>query len=177
MMAVQSHANQTSLTHKQAVQIQGHLIDSLTLAKVIDLVQSQGGDYHLNHLAIGHLKNELSTVMLTIEAESAEKLNTILESLTPYGVKKAHLNSVQTATCQQAGVAPKGALLQSGLPAQLFWNDQWLKVDNSAGHLVVVLDSANQTARLVPQSQLKTGDVVVLGSDAIAWEAPSQTVS
>jgi hypothetical protein len=156
-----------SYAFKQAVQLQGHLIDSLTLAKVIDLIQSQGGDYHLNQLTIGQRKNQLSTVMLTVEAASESSLQSILGSLSPYGVQVSQTRNVQTSKCTQAGTAPEGALLHFNLPTQAQVSGQWVEINHQAGHLVVVLKNGQPS--LVAEHQLQVGDDVVTGTQGLLW--------
>lgn len=156
-----------SYAYKQAVQLQGHLIDSLTLAKVIDLIQSQGGDYHLNQLTIGQRKNQLSTVMLTVEATSDSSLQSILESLSPYGVQASQSRDIQISKCIESGIAPEGSLIHFNLPTQAQVAGQWVNINHQAGHLVVVLKEGQPS--LVAEHQLQVGDDVVTGTQGLLW--------
>ena len=50
------------------VRLSGHLIDSLTLTKVIDLILKAGGSYELNKLEVARDKNDISVAILTVTA-------------------------------------------------------------------------------------------------------------
>jgi N-dimethylarginine dimethylaminohydrolase len=74
----------TPVTYQSTVELRGHLLDSLTLAKVLDKIQSHHAGYQVHNLQVGNRKDHLSSVSLTIQADSTDHLNRVLEALKPY---------------------------------------------------------------------------------------------
>ncbi|MBX2859607.1 MAG: hypothetical protein KTR14_00100 [Vampirovibrio sp.] len=68
----------------QQIELTGHLIDSLTLAKVLDVINAAGGEYTLDDIQIGSQKQDFSLVQLTIEAPAEKVLKVILDRIKPY---------------------------------------------------------------------------------------------
>jgi N-dimethylarginine dimethylaminohydrolase len=72
------------VTYQSTVELRGHLLDSLTLAKVLDKIQSHHAGYQVHNLQVGNRKDHLSSVSLTIQADSTDHLNQVLDALQPY---------------------------------------------------------------------------------------------
>lgn len=156
-------------SYEMTVELQGHLIDSLTLAKVIDLIQEFGGDYELNHLWIGHRKNELSLVNLTILAPSQKKLEEILVQVRPYGAHPVVNLEVNLEPCLRDGHVPPQAVIPLTLPRELRFAGQTIPVEGDSFQWAVVFDPNTKTANLKRVADIKKGDQVVMGSQGLDW--------
>lgn len=77
------------MTHpiEKTVTLSGHLIDSLTLAKVIDVIESHQCEFEVDDLHIGRRKADLSDVTLQIFAPDEATFQTLLDALSVYGAK------------------------------------------------------------------------------------------
>jgi hypothetical protein len=67
------------------VELKGHIFDSLTLSKIMDVILSNNADCEVEDIKIGLKKNDLSSVRIRITADSAEILNKILEKIKKHG--------------------------------------------------------------------------------------------
>jgi hypothetical protein len=77
------------MTRYQAkFELKGHILDSLTLSKVIDLIQQNGLDYELSHLRIGQDKADLSSATLVLYSESEAQLSLVAKELSPHGAEQ-----------------------------------------------------------------------------------------
>ena len=151
----------------QTIEFRGHLIDSLTLSKITDLIQLMGGHYRLNDIRIGTLKKDISSVNLTVFAESDDKLKELLSTLSYYGALPSGNANVEVVPCPQDGVLPEEAFSVK-LPGRIHYEGQWL--DLHAGHsLAIVIDAAGGQATLKTADQLCKGDQVVSGTQGIEW--------
>ena len=65
----------------RTIELSGHIIDSLTLPKTMDLVMAKGGDFDIVEFEIGKRKSDISTAKMVISADTPEKLNMILDEL------------------------------------------------------------------------------------------------
>lgn len=148
----------------RTVELKGHVIDSLTLSKVIDLVQQLGGDYRLNDIRVGSLKKDVSSLNLTLLAPDANTLNQLLEAVVPYGAV-VEASDAETVSCQKAGVLPEEAYLVK-LPKQVLQNGTWVSVEGG-GDWTLRLHQGK--AQLVPVVSLQVGDPVVRGTHGLDW--------
>jgi hypothetical protein len=73
----------------QTVHFVGHIIDSLTLSKVLDLILRDGGHYEITHIDIGKTRQDTSHAELTVSAPDAAQLERILQSIQKHGVTMA----------------------------------------------------------------------------------------
>jgi hypothetical protein len=153
----------TALT--RTVELKGHLIDSLTLSKVIDRVQQLGGDYRLNDIRIGSLKKDITAINMTLSAPDEALLKAILEMLTPYGAFPAEQENVSTVVCDADGQAPESAY-QVKLPTQAHVDGNWIPV--AQGGVWVMVLNGNE-AVMKPLSAVRRGDALVRGTQGLHW--------
>ena len=67
------------------VQISGHIIDSLILPKVLDLIVSLGAEFEILDIQIGHRRSDRSHARIKVEASSPDLLNTVLAKIREHG--------------------------------------------------------------------------------------------
>lgn len=150
----------------ETVELKGHLIDSLTLSKVIDRVQQLGGDYQLNDIRVGSLKKDISSINMTLHAPDQQTMDKLLEAIAPYGaVRGSDHEEPQTVTCQKAGELPSGAYGVK-LPKRVFHEGGWQTVANG-GLWALVLEG--NTPRIKPVIDLQPGDILVSGTHGLQW--------
>lgn len=147
------------------VELKGHLIDSLTLSKVIDRVQQLGGDYRLNDIRIGSLKKDISAISMTLIAKDAQSLQQLLTAITPYGATPEENDAVNTMVCSQDGVCPDEAYVVR-LPQQAHVEGAWKALTNG-GQWVLALNDGQPMMK--PVSQLRKGDLLVCGTHGLQW--------
>ncbi len=154
-------------TFYQHVEFSGHLLDSLTLSKVIDRIQQAGCDYHINDIRIGSQKHDISSINLTLYAPDEARLHTLMEALTPYGAVPVEHQSVATSKLTVTDVPPANAFTIR-FPKRIRFQDRWLEVDARAP-MVITVDETRQTARLTPISEVAVGTDLVAGAQGIEW--------
>ncbi|MBI3355827.1 MAG: TIGR00300 family protein, partial [Nitrospirae bacterium] len=70
-------------TAQETVLISGHIIDSLLLAKVLDIILMMGGTFDLEDVHIGKTREEPSHAHIVIRAASKAVLDDILKAIQP----------------------------------------------------------------------------------------------
>lgn len=158
-------------TLSQTIELKGHLIDSLTLSKVIDRIQQLGGDYQLNDIRIGSLKKDISAITMTLLAPNQALMQQLLESLTPYGIAQTETANATFTVCTQDGEAPENAY-QIKHPHQL-QHKGVLRPIQQGGTWVIVLenDSTQQpNAVLKPLHAVRKGDQLLQGTQGLHWQ-------
>ncbi len=60
--------------HMEDVELHGHIIDSLILPKVLDVITSRGGSFRIKQIAIGQERGDPSNALIQVQAASEERL-------------------------------------------------------------------------------------------------------
>ncbi len=67
------------------VQINGHIIDSLILPKILDLVTASGGSFRIKKITIGQARSDPSYALIEVRAPGAALLSDILGQISDHG--------------------------------------------------------------------------------------------
>lgn len=151
------------------LELHGHLIDSLLLAKVIDRIQMSGYDYVLADLRVGTRKQDLSTAQITVWVPSSEDLELLLQELRIHGVHLVANEEATFAPVLEAGRAPAGAYLRHLPASQVLHHGQWISVEGTDSDWAIVLKGAG--AALVRVENLEAGEKVLVGQQGLRWLA------
>ena len=159
------------------VSLQGHIIDSLILAKVLDTIVMLGGSFALTDVTVGTRREDLSQASIRIDASNATLLQDILKAIQPHG---AIVETEQDCTIEPApadGILPENFYATSHLPTQIRWQSTWLDVQHTEMDLTIVVTPSPPLAQMVPMGSVKQGDLVVTGREGIRvfpLERPSE---
>lgn len=165
------------LPASEIVEIEGHIIDSLTLAKVMDLVLSAGGDYEIQEVAIGKTNRDTSRARLLVRAPSERALAQLLVELQARGANRVGHGDAEMVAAQRDGVFPAGFYSTTNLPTWVSVGGRWVAVENPEMDCgLLVRDPARPgqgpTVRTVPMHRVRAGDRIVVGTDGVRVEAP-----
>ena len=147
------------------IELSGHIIDSLTLAKVIDKIQLTGFDYQVNDLSVGQTKSNVSTAQLTIWAPAEEDLQLLLEELRVYGAVPLDSRPAQHLVCEVAAQLPAGGYVRRNPALEVFHGEGWQPVKCEDQDYTIILEDGGP--RLLPASHLSVGDKVVVGHQGV----------
>jgi len=156
----------------ELVELSGHIIDSLLLAKVLDLVLDAGADYRMVEVDIGRTNSDSSRVRLEITADDTQALDRLLESLQVHGVNRLTRVPARLVAAERDGVLPAGFYSTTNLPTRVLTEDGWLAVENPEMDCALVVQE--RTARTAPMHRVRAGDSVVVGFDGVEVTAPSR---
>ncbi|MFN8608909.1 MAG: hypothetical protein U0931_15355 [Vulcanimicrobiota bacterium] len=154
------------------LELHGHLIDSLILAKVIDRIQLSGYDYVLADLRVGARKHDLSVAQIQVWAPSSEDLEALIAELTIHGVHLVANEEAEFALVSEAGTAPANAYTRHLPGSEVLYKGRWTEVAGSRAVWVVALRNAGP--ELVRENELKIGDRVLVGQRGLRSGADQQ---
>ena len=105
-----SSANQSSEVPRfsEEVELQGHIIDSLLLPKILDEITVLGGDFSINDISIGQLRSDSSHAQITVSAEDEETLENILTHIAQHGAAPVEQHDCVLDTADMDGAFPEG---------------------------------------------------------------------
>ncbi|MBA3654523.1 MAG: TIGR00300 family protein [Actinobacteria bacterium] len=148
------------------VEIEGHIIDSLTLAKVMDVILAAGADYRVVDVAIGRTNADVSRARIEITAADEDTLDALLAELKVHGANRTDSGDAQLADVERDGVLPPGFYSTTNLPTSVRIEGRWVDVENPEMDCAVVL-RADGRARTYPMHRVRIGDRVVVGQDGV----------
>src|ERR1700730_11742480 len=74
-----------NMPYVEEVELQGHILDSLLLPKVLDEILTRGGSYEMKDIQIGQRQTDPSFARIQIRAPSNTALQEILDAIHDHG--------------------------------------------------------------------------------------------
>ena len=152
--------------------MEGHLIDSLVLTRVLDKIMDMGGEFEIKNFQIGQKKNDTSYVQITVTGEDAAHLDRILVELNALGSRLAEMEDVRTGTAPGDMVVPRGFYSTTNHPTYVRYQGAWVEVENNHMDSLIVLQDGH--AFCTPLGHIKKGDRVVIGTAGVKVVPPSR---
>jgi lysine-ketoglutarate reductase/saccharopine dehydrogenase-like protein (TIGR00300 family) len=147
----------------EEVEVSGHIIDSLLLPKILDQINTMGGEFRLHDVQIGHSRKDPSYARLTISARSAEQLEEILAAVGQHGGAPVQPNDCRLEPADRDGAFPEGFYCSTNEDTEVRVNGHWIPVDAQEMDCGVVVDRGHNSARCVAMSDVRRGELVVIG--------------
>jgi lysine-ketoglutarate reductase/saccharopine dehydrogenase-like protein (TIGR00300 family) len=154
---------------RSIVQISGHIIDSLILPKVLDLIINLGAEFEILEVQIGHRRADRSNAKIQIEASSQALLETVLAKVKEHGAlpvdEEGEVAELEPAP--QDGIFPDHFYATTNLTTRVRVREQWLNVEFPEMDCGIRVDLAMMRAECVPIHRIKQNDLVVVGHRGI----------
>jgi lysine-ketoglutarate reductase/saccharopine dehydrogenase-like protein (TIGR00300 family) len=153
---------------RTVVQLSGHIIDSLILPKVLDLIISLGAEFQILDIQVGHRRPDRSDAKILIEAPSAEMLEQVLAKIKEHGALP--LDEGEPARCQPApadGIFPENFYATTNLRTWVRVQENWLEVQPVEMDCGIRVDLAGMRAETLPIHKARKGDLIVTGQRGI----------
>lgn len=147
------------------IELSGHIIDSLILPKVLDLIVNLGGDFEILQVQVGHRRTDRSYAQILIETKSADVLDQILARVREHGALSLDEGegSVQLESAPQDGVFPEGFYATTNLATLIRLEEKWLEVQLPEMDCGIRVDVSRKRAESVPLHRVKKGNLTVVG--------------
>ena len=145
------------------VELTGHIIDSLILPKVLDEVIRLGGRFEMQDVQIGVGRNDPSFARLRISAETPETLEEILQTIGQHGAVPIHQQDCRLVAADMNGAFPEGFHATTNQDMEIRIDGNWIPVALQEMDCGICVDPAKQTAVCVPMSDVKEGQLIVIG--------------
>ncbi len=156
----------------EVVEVEGHIIDSLILAKVMDVILAAGADYRLVDVDIGRTNSDTSKARLEVTAPDEGSLSTLLVELQAHGANPVGGSDAELVAADRDGVLPAGFYSTTNLPTRVRVDGRWLEVENPEMDCALVVSDGR--VRTVPMHRLRAGDRVVVGLEGVKVSAPER---
>jgi lysine-ketoglutarate reductase/saccharopine dehydrogenase-like protein (TIGR00300 family) len=155
----------------ETIELHGHIVDSLLLAKVLDVIVEAGVAYQLTDVEIGRTNTDPSRARIELEGDE-EELDRLVDDLQVHGANRVDSGDLRLVAADQDGVLPAGFYSTTNLDTDVRVDDHWIPVDNPEMDCGIVVSGG--TARTIPMHQVRVGDQIVVGSGGVRVHAPAK---
>src|SRR3954454_3000217 len=128
------------VTHNELVELEGHLIDTATLSKVLNDITEYGGDYRVDQFDIGHGSDDPSYARINVSAAHEETLQRILMRLQIHGVNQVDPGEAEVSVAELDGVFPDGFYSSTNLETHVRLEGHWVLVQNPEMDCGLIVD-------------------------------------
>jgi lysine-ketoglutarate reductase/saccharopine dehydrogenase-like protein (TIGR00300 family) len=149
--------------HTARLVLTGHIIDSMILPQVMDLVMDLGGNFTIEELKVGQHKTDTSLCRMEVAAQTAEQLDSIVRQARALGATVESEQPAQLAKVSLEGVFPDGFYSTSNLPTDVLIDGSWVAVENIEMDCAIAVDANTGRARCIVFQDAKPGMDVVIG--------------
>ena len=165
------------MTVTRAVELEGHIIDSGMMETAFDIIMDMDGAFEVEEFEIGRSKTEQSYALLTIEAEDAERLQSIIHQLHQNGANPVDPNDAELEAAPDDQVVPPGFYSTTNHPTDVRYEDEWLTVEDPEMDCAVVVEPdgpGGPRAYTEVLNGVEAGDLVVTGNAGIRVRPPER---
>ena len=156
----------------EVIEVHGHIVDSLILAKVLDAILDAGADYELVEVEIGKTTTDTSSARIAVTADD-DVLGPLLDDLQVHGANRVVHTDAVLVTADQDGVFPSGFHSTTNLDTEVLVGGRWRRVTNPEMDCGLVVRDDGEV-RTVPMHRVRTGDRIVVGRDGVRVHPPAR---
>jgi lysine-ketoglutarate reductase/saccharopine dehydrogenase-like protein (TIGR00300 family) len=153
----------------EIVELKGHIIDSLSLPRVLDAILSHRGDFEFEDVSIGRTRTEQSRVRIRVRAPDAETLEEVLVYIEREGANRLDQGDAALAPAPAYGVLPDRFYATTNLPTRVRVEGSWIQVEQIEMDCGIVIREGR--AVTTPMNRARKGDMIVVGHEGVRVEA------
>jgi lysine-ketoglutarate reductase/saccharopine dehydrogenase-like protein (TIGR00300 family) len=166
----------------EIVRLDGHVVDSLLLAKVLDTIVDAGAAYEILELEMGTTALDESHVRLRVSAPDEQALDALLAEVQVHGVNREDASDAEVVGAPADGVLPADFYSTTNLVTWVRVDGRWTRSGRPEMDCALVVDPSPSTAapdaarvRMVPMHRVRAGERVVVGWRGVRVENPTRT--
>ncbi len=155
----------------ETIELRGHIVDSLLLAKVLDVIVDSGVAYELVDVEIGRTNVDVSRARIELVGDAASVAR-LVDDLQVHGANRVTSGTTTLVGADRDGVLPAGFYSTTNLATEVLIDEHWVPVENPEMDCAIVV--ADGRARTIPMHRVRIGDRIVVGSGGVRVHAPAK---
>ena len=163
-----------NIVEVKEIELKGHIIDSFILPKVFDTIMDHGGEFEVLQFDIGKYKTDPSHARLLVKAKDRKELDEILGELLKIGAKIPEIEGLKLERAPKDMTLTEGFYSTTNHRTYVLFDGRWVEVKNTEMDVAIVVDMENKQAYGKTFSDIKKGDLVVVGNTGIRVEPPER---
>jgi lysine-ketoglutarate reductase/saccharopine dehydrogenase-like protein (TIGR00300 family) len=171
---------QASTIQSRVIHLEGHLLDSGLVNRVLDTIVAGGGSFQVLNFNLGEQRQDASAATVKISAPNTAAMADIMGQLVDLGATSAieEASNAMLEAVNQPGVAPDDFYVTNIYPTEVLLENRWVKVQGQRmdGAIAVTNASDGPVARCKLLRDLQVGEAVVVGSEGIRTKRNATTL-
>jgi lysine-ketoglutarate reductase/saccharopine dehydrogenase-like protein (TIGR00300 family) len=151
----------------ETVEIQGHIIDSLLLPKVLDEILTHGGSYVLKDIRVGQRQTDASYARIEVRAATPDELQEILAAIHEHGASPVAQQDCVFVAADMDGAFPENFYSTTNHRTQVRLKGEWIEVEDQEMDCGILVDPVELSARCLPMADVREGDRIVVGRQGL----------
>lgn len=152
-----------AVTVSQDIEVNGHIIDSLILPKVLDCITSAGGSSRIKNISVGQARNDPSFALVEVSALNQESLDAILGDISDHGAVPVIAQDCRLVAADMDGAFPEGFYSTTNQETEVRVDGEWMNVANQEMDCGIRVDQSAGAAHCVPMSDVCAEQTFVVG--------------
>jgi lysine-ketoglutarate reductase/saccharopine dehydrogenase-like protein (TIGR00300 family) len=151
----------------EQIELQGHIIDSLILPKVLDEILTNGGSFTIRDIQIGKQRHDASYACIDVFGPSPQVVDEIVRHLRQHGANVVEQKAVQLAEAPADGVFPPDFYVTSNQQTFVHVDGNWIEAKPATMDCAIAVDPEKQQARTIKFSEVRKGMRIAIGHHGI----------
>jgi lysine-ketoglutarate reductase/saccharopine dehydrogenase-like protein (TIGR00300 family) len=139
----------------------------MIMTRIFDKVMDLKGDFNVLEFHVGKKKDELSYARLLISGRNKKHLDQLLASVFIEGAQPTKIDGVTLKAAPSEMVMPRDFYSTTNNTTQIFFNNEWIDVENMMMDKCIVVDVSNKTAECRKIRDVQKGDMIVTGEKGV----------
>lgn len=152
---------------REVVTLEGHIIDSKVLGKVLDDVLSHGGEFEILEVHVGRTQQQRSHARIELRAATLEKMQEILEVVSRHGAIWHAADDAVLAPADMDGAFPERFCSSTNQQTFIRHKGRWMEVADQEMDCGIIYDEQADCFRCVPVTRVRKGQLVVMGEQGV----------
>lgn len=160
----------------EEIELRGHIIDSLILPKILDLIAAGGGAFRIKRITVGQSRNDPSYALIEIKAPTAAALAAVVAQVADHGAVPVAQHDCRLEPADVVGAFPEGFYSTTNQRTEVRLGGGWVPVADQEMDCGIVVDAVAHTARCIAMTDVKIGMPLVVGHAGVRVFPEQRTV-
>jgi lysine-ketoglutarate reductase/saccharopine dehydrogenase-like protein (TIGR00300 family) len=152
---------------QEIVELRGHLIDSLVLPRVLDVILSRKACFEIQQIKVGARAQDTSFARILIAHRDPKMLEMILHAVARYGAEPVERREARLERAARDGVFPADFYATTNLDTEVCLRGRWVGIRNPEMDCGIRIVAAGWKAETIKMADVKRGDRIVVGEQGV----------
>jgi lysine-ketoglutarate reductase/saccharopine dehydrogenase-like protein (TIGR00300 family) len=149
--------------HYEDVRVEGHLIDSQIVSRIMDDIVELDGEFETLEFEVGRTNQDPSHALIRVIGRDAAHLDRLMTAVQFHGAVPVDPEDADYTPAPADGVFPEGFYSTTNMDTFVRITGEWIRTVGPEMDLGILVDPDARTAVNVPISEVRAGDLFVIG--------------
>lgn len=145
------------------VSVEGHLIDSLIVSRMMDDIIELGGTFETLSFEVGRTNDDVSRAVLRVIGPDQATLDRLMTAVQEHGAVPLNAADAEWEPAPADGVFPEGFYSTTNMETWVRLRDGWVRIPGAEMDLGIRVKPDSCEAELVAINDVRAGDLLVVG--------------